>query len=80
MKTAEKVIYAIPVSIATFSIANVCRADMLDSLPNWADIVNGAGATANGVFATFSPAMYLAIGIAVGIFGIKFVIGLFRSM
>lgn len=77
MKNYQKVI---PAVIGALGLANVCRADMLDSLPNWATIVNESSATANGVFGTFDQAMYLAVGIAVGIFGIKFVIGLFRSM
>lgn len=77
MNTHLKVI---SLALGGLGLTQVCHADMLDSLPNWATIVNESSATANGVVATFDTAMYLAIGIAVGIFGIKFVIGLFRSM
>lgn len=76
----NKSLKVISVIATGLSFAGIARADMLDNLPNWADIVNNSTAPANGVVDTFAPAMFLAIGIYLGIFGIKFVIGLFRSM
>jgi len=76
----KNILKVIPIVAGGLAVSPICRADLLDNLPTWADVVNNSGATANGVVDTFAPAMYLAIGIAVGIFAIKFVIGLFRSM